>query len=260
MKLIFFDVDGTLIGDKGQMLAQSTKDAIGKARENGHICIVNTGRTWKLVGDWLPHQAEFDGYLLGCGTMAQYRGEVLWHRTFPQEQGRRIMNAMDRWGIDALLEGSEKNYTRELEEFHTGLFREHIEVRYGRTCGAWGEACGHFDKFFMYVDEGSRLEGFRRELSGELDFIDREYGFWEVTPAGCSKGLAVEKLAETLGVPMADTVAIGDSSNDLEMLQRAGTSIAMGNATRNIRDMADYVTTDVTADGIWNALDWLGVL
>lgn len=54
MKLIFFDVDGTLIGDKGQMLAQSTKEAIGKARENGHICIVNTGRTWKLVGDWLP--------------------------------------------------------------------------------------------------------------------------------------------------------------------------------------------------------------
>ncbi len=260
MKLIFFDVDGTLIGDKGQVLAQSTKEAIGKARENGHICIVNTGRTWKLVGDWLPHQAEFDGYLLGCGTMAQYRGEVLWHRTFPQEQGRRIMNAMDRWGIDALLEGSEKNYTRELEEFHTELFREHIEVRYGRTCGAWGEACGHFDKFFLYVDEGSRLEGFRRELSGELDFIDRDYGFWEVTPAGCSKGLAVEKLAETLGVPMADTVAIGDSSNDLEMLQRAGTSIAMGNATQNIRDMADYVTTDVTADGIWNALDWLGVL
>ncbi len=77
---------------------------------------------------------------------------------------------------------------------------------------------------------------------------------------GCSKGLAMEKLAETLGIPMADTVAIGDSSNDLEMLQRAGTSIAMGNATQNIRDMADYVTTDVTADGIWNALDWLGVL
>lgn len=67
------------------------------------------------------NQTEFDGYLLGCGTMAQYRGEVLWHRTFPQEQGRRIMNAMDRWGIDALLEGSEKtipgNWRNSIQSF-----------------------------------------------------------------------------------------------------------------------------------------------
>ena len=66
----------------------------------------------------------------------------------------------------------------------------------------------------------------------------------------------MEELAEALGIPMADTVAVGDSSNDLEMLQRAGTAIAMGNATQGIRDLADYVTTDVMEDGIWNALDW----
>ena len=114
MKLIFFDVDGTLIGDKGQVLAQSTKEAIGKARDNGHICMVNTGRTWRLVADWLPGQADFDGYLLGCGSMARYRGEVLWHRTFSMEQGRRIMEALDRCGIDALLEGSEENYSKNL--------------------------------------------------------------------------------------------------------------------------------------------------
>ena len=260
MKLIFFDVDGTLIGDKGQVLAQSTKEAIGKARDNGHICMVNTGRTWRLVADWLPGQADFDGYLLGCGSMARYRGEVLWHRTFSMEQGRWIMEALDRCGIDALLEGSEENYSKNLSEFRTSVFRHHMGVRYRRKYGAWEEACGRFDKLFMYVDEDSRLERFRQEFAEELDFIDRDRGFWEVIPAGCSKGLAMEELAEALGIPMADTVAVGDSSNDLEMLQRAGTAIAMGNATQGIRDLADYVTTDVMEDGIWNALDWLGVL
>ena len=123
MKLIFFDIDGTLIGDRGQVLAQSTKEAIDRAREKGHICIVNTGRTWKAVGGWLPQQADFDGYLLGCGTAARYRGEVLWHRTFSGEQGRRIVEALERYGMDALFEGDEENHTRKLTEFHTEFFR-----------------------------------------------------------------------------------------------------------------------------------------
>ena len=68
------------------------------------------------------------------------------------------------------------------------------------------------------------------------------------------------KLAEKLGISMQDTVAIGDSTNDLTMLEAAGTSIAMGNSTKQILDMADYVTTDIYEDGIFHALQWLGVL
>lgn len=70
----------------------------------------------------------------------------------------------------------------------------------------------------------------------------------------------MKRLADTLGISMADTVAVGDSNNDSEMLQCAGISIAMGNAIEAIKDMADYVTTDVTEDGIWNALAWLGAI
>lgn len=210
--------------------------------------------------DWLPGQAEFDGYLLGCGTMARYRDKILWHRTFSKEQCSRIIEAMDRYGIDALLEGEKENYTKKLSDFHTETFRKHMAIRYHREYETREEAIGHFDKLFLYADPGEGLENFRREFQEELIFIDRDYGFWEVIPVGCSKGLAMEKLAEALGIPMADTAAIGDSNNDLEMLQCAGTSIAMGNATQAIQDMADFVTTDVMADGIWNALDWLGVL
>jgi hydroxymethylpyrimidine pyrophosphatase-like HAD family hydrolase len=67
MKLLFFDIDGTLIADHRKM-PQSTPLAIKKAQENGHLCIVNTGRTASIVLDWLPDLAPFDGYLCGCGT------------------------------------------------------------------------------------------------------------------------------------------------------------------------------------------------
>ena len=59
---------------------------------------------------------------------------------------------------------------------------------------------------------------------------------------------------------MEDTVAIGDSNNDITMLECVNTSIAMGNSSKAVLEMADYITTDVDEDGIWNALEWLGVL
>ena len=93
-----------------------------------------------------------------------------------------------------------------------------------------------------------------------MDFIDRERGFYEILPKGCSKASAIRHMAKLLQIPMEDTVAIGDSNNDLSMLKCVGTSIAMGNSTQNILDMADYITTDVDKDGIWNALEWLGVI
>ena len=58
---------------------------------------------------------------------------------------------------------------------------------------------------------------------------------------------------------MEETAAIGDSSNDISMLAAAGHSIAMGNATAAVKELAEFVTTDVDGDGIRNALKWLGV-
>lgn len=260
MKIIFFDIDGTLIGGGSHIMSQSTRRAIRKARENGHICVINTGRTRSLVGREITDQVEFDGYLLGCGTMAVYHGRELMHQTFSREQSLRIMEGIGRHGIDAILEGCENNYCERPENFHTETFRNYIK-RIPETYYTKLEyAPGRFDKFFAYVDEKERMDAFQAEFGQELDFIDREHGFYEIVPKGCSKATAIQFLADRLRIPLEDTVAIGDSNNDLPMLKYAGTSIAMGNATRAVLDMADYVTTDVMNDGIWNALGWLGVL
>ena len=64
------------------------------------------------------------------------------------------------------------------------------------------------------------------------------------------KGRALLHLAERLGVPAADTVAFGDSSNDLTMLQAAGTGVAMGNASEEVRAACDAVTATNEEDGV----------
>ena len=259
-KIIFFDIDGTIIGEESHVMLESTKKAILKARENGHICIVNTGRSQKLVGKNITDLVEFDGYVMGCGTMAVYHGQELMHETFSREMADRIVDGLKRHKIDAVLEGKENNYNDALEKCNTKLFHDFLINFKDMGYGSWEEASGNFDKFYAYVEDVSRMEAFQAEFEEELDFIDREHGFYEIMPKNHSKASGIKFLAEKLSIPMEDTVAIGDSNNDITMLECVNTSIAMGNSSKAVLEMADYITTDVDEDGIWNALEWLGVL
>lgn len=259
MKILFFDIDGTLIDRKFQMLP-STREAISTARRNGHICMVNTGRTYKMVGDYLADWVEFDGCLCGCGTMITYHNQQLLHKTFTKAEAEHIIAGLEKYGIDAVLEGSENNFQKALHDMHTERFRSYMSQFSNLEYGSFEEAKGHFDKFYCYVGEDSYRRGFFKEYEEMLDYIDRERGFYEIVPKGYSKASGMKYVADYLHVSMEDTVAIGDSNNDITMLEAAHTAIAMGNSSKAVLSLADYVTTDVAEDGIWNALKWLGVL
>lgn len=75
-----------------------------------------------------------------------------------------------------------------------------------------------------------------------------------------NKSVGMMKIAERLGVPIEETIAIGDSDNDIEMLAMAGTAVAMGNAVPVAIDIADWVTADVEEDGLALAFERLGLL
>lgn len=260
MKLIFFDIDGTLISEKDNSMLESTKDAIKIARANGNICMVNTGRSYKLVGDWLPKLVDFDGYLCGCGTHIIYHGNTILHETFDVNTAQFIIDGLEKYKIDAVLEGSDNNYHNELDKMHTDKFRNFMKSFKKHNYGLYSEACGNYDKFYCYAPEKWQIEGFMKEYEHLLDFIDRERGFYEIAPKGFSKASAMEYIANKLEIPMEDTVAIGDSNNDLLMLRCAHTPIAMGNGNDNVKSIAKFITTDVDDNGIYNALEWLGVL
>lgn len=258
--LIFFDIDGTLVGKDGRSMPDSAKAAIQRARAAGHICMINTGRTLKLVGKDITEQTEFDGMVLGCGTMVVYRGQTLLHETFASEEAVRIIDGLRRHEIDACLEGSENNYRDREDRIFTEVYRKFINRFGGFGYGSFEEAPGHFDKFYAYADKPDKMSRFRSEFEGSLDFVDRKGGFFEIMPKGYSKASAMDFVAEILNISAEEMVAIGDSSNDIPMLERAHTGIAMGNATEDIKRIADHVTTDLHDNGIENALRWLGAI
>lgn len=258
--LIFFDIDGTLISEPMEGISESTHKAIQIARANGHICMINTGRSLKLVGPEVTGKTEFDGLALGCGTMITYRGEVLLHRTFSGGEAARIIRGLRKHRIDACLEGSEDNYCESDDRIYTETFRKFIHLYDSLEYGSFEDAPGHFDKFYAYVDKAEKMEAFKREFEDLLDFVDRKGGYFEIMPKGYSKASAMRFVAEKLGISMSETAAVGDSSNDIPMLECAGIGVAMGNATEDVKKCADFVTTNVDEDGIWNALKRLGAL
>lgn len=258
--LIFFDIDGTLIGERDHLMPESAAKAIAAARQNGHICAVNTGRTKKLVEPDLEKLRGFDAYLMGCGTMITLHDRVLYHRTFTETESEEIIEALDRFEIDAVLEGCENNFHDRIDRIRTKTFGDFVKRFAGAGYGSFRDAVGCFDKFFAYVDDVARMEAFQKQFEDRLDFVDRKGGFFEIMPRGCSKASAMDFLAGELGISMIDTAALGDSSNDIPMLRRAHIAIAMGNASQDVKEEADHVTTSLEQDGVWNALKWMGVI
>ena len=81
--------------------------------------------------------------------------------------------------------------------------------------------------------------------------------YLELVKKGVSKGNALAATAQEANVPLAETIAIGDSTNDLPMLSYAGTGIAMGGSAASVLDAADFETDTILQDGLYNAFRYL---
>ena len=94
-------------------------------------------------------------------------------------------------------------------------------------------------------------------LKDDWDFIVHTPAILELVPPGTDKGTGLTRALDALGLTRGDSVAFGDSMNDLAMFNAAGLKIAMGNSSPALMDLADHVTTALHDDGIWNAWQWL---
>ncbi|MCH5266941.1 MAG: HAD family phosphatase [Lachnospiraceae bacterium] len=264
-KLIFFDIDGTIVTENGgkRVIPQSTKDTIHDLQQNGHLCFINTGRTLSEI-DKTIHELCMDGFVCGCGTYIIYHDNVIFEKTIPFSLGNRILKELEQCNLEWLLEGSHTLYysTRPYHS-HIGDFQEEHRTVFSVAFDlvAPENACNlKFDKFCICTDETSNLLRFQNAFKDELTFIDRGSGFYEVVPSGCSKASGIQYLMDYFHIPLEDTIAIGDSTNDLPMLEFAETSIAMGGSCPQVCEAADMVTDDILQDGLQHAFHKLGLV
>lgn len=253
--IIFFDIDGTLATeDERSFIPESTKRAIEETRRKGNLTFINSGRTAFNIPPRIK-ELGFDGYLCGCGTYIEYDKEVVFYHGLEQEYCRKVAELVRRFNVTPVYEWKDGYFFDDKMPMTDGL-RFFMEVFVDSGIDVTGRVEDDnfvFDKFVIWINENSDLDGFMREIGKDFCIIDRGGGFYENVPLGFTKATAIDYILRKLDIPLERAYAIGDSMNDLPMLEAVPNSIAMGGAEQ-IYPYVSYVTTPIEEDGIANAL------
>ncbi len=257
-KAVFFDIDGTLVAYDGS-IPESTVLALKKLRENGHLAVISTGRTKPLI---MPELLElgFDGIVAGCGSYVEYNGSEVYSESADIERVLAISKRLAAEKLSPFLESSVGLYyfpelvgerEKEADDYYSKLLKE-----------KYMPVCDDMKVNKMYVPlygSGFDLDSYN-EFAEYFDILVHGDVAVELVPKMYNKATGMEYFIKAAGISREDTYAIGDSLNDAHMLSFAGTGIVMGGAFEEVKKYADYITTDIKADGIYNALKHFGLI
>ncbi len=252
MAAIFFDIDGTL-WDRENVIPESTIKAMEELHKNGHLTFMCSGRSRIMIkGDHL-HALGFDGILAGCGTYIEYKGEVKLAVELEPKILRKAIGLLQEYKMPILLEGINELYMDEdLVKTSYGSYLKNLLSEWSYSLEG-NEDSWRGSKISCLIN-GAAYHEVIEKLSSEYDFMDHSGHVMEMVPKGYSKSSGIKAVCEMLGIDHADTYAFGDSINDVDMLEYVAHGVAMGNGTEAAKAVADYVTTDIHEDGIYNGL------
>lgn len=260
-KVLFFDIDGTVVSDITRHIPESASRALRKAKENGHLLFINTGRTMARIVPELK-ELPFDGFLCGCGIYLTYHDEVFFEQHLPEGFPKQIIEMARTCNVDGVFESAENVYYFDHESRFANLetVKERL-IEEGLGENRFIEKDGKtFDKMYVKADEKSDAKRFLDFVSQKMDIIDRENGAYECIPKGFSKYTAMEMVCEKFGIDRENTYAFGDSSNDIPMFEFAGHTIAMGVHSEKLEAYAEFVTKAVEDDGLEFAMKHYGLI
>lgn len=260
-KIAFFDIDGTLTSEIDGSIPSSAIFAIRQARKQGNLMFINTGRCFQNVEQRF-RDIGFDGYVCGCGTNIFCDNHEILHIAQTHEVTMRLLSAARETDVDIIFE-SRKEVCFDLAKplRHPDAIRQYQEFeRRNYKMPTELENPNFFcDKFVIWYEKEEQLEAFRKVSDRNFDCIDRGGTFREFVPHGYSKATGLEYVLNYYHLPQEAAYAFGDSNNDLPMLDYVKHSVVMGNASpASLFDIASYVTTNASEDGIANALKELG--
>jgi len=255
---IFIDVDGTILAE-AQHIAPSTIEAIRAARANGHLVFLSTGRSPNHIPDNVG-EIGFDGIVGSGGGVAVVGDEIVITNRFTAEDKRWLLNYFQERDIEWFGETTDKLFASPgLDEAMKPLRSQFPNFEPPKYAPLHELQDDELLKVVIMSDDAKKINTALAELKDRYHVVTGTIpvpfgASGEFGPLGVNKGTTILNLLNMLGIPVEDSIAIGDNWNDIEMFEACGLSIAMGNSEPAIKALADEVTTDVLDDGIYNAL------
>ena len=266
IKLIAIDMDGTLLNSKKQLL-EETKLYFKEFhhKDTDTLLVLCTGRPETGIRPYLKDL----GYLEENHYIISQNGANIYEN----QTGNRIMDAfvdssaIQKWiqlgkehGISVM--GGGVNYYYSFDQEPTEWMEYDVKIINGEIkCITTEESLTtDFYKILLLADE-EQLNEFETVIpdAWKEDFyvVRSQKYLVEVLTKGVNKACGLEKLAQKLNIQPSEIAAIGDAANDIEMLEYAGLAIAMGNASEEVKAIADIVTDTNENNGVIKAIDKL---
>jgi len=261
--IVFLDLDNTFWTEEG--VPESAIEAIRRAQANGHLVFSNTGRARSGTRDLTPY--KLGGRCYAAGAEAFLGDEKIVDEPLGVEASKLLCQTLDVGQGILIAEGGDRCFIRVYDE---PMFRKLFDmlariddpfIDHPEISTMTEEDHAQIFKYSLWIAGGVPLEvkdsvpqGYRETTMGDAT---------EFTQVGHTKATALDTvrtaLAQRFGLTYR-TMALGDSGNDISMLQAADIGVCMGNGTNAAKDAADYVTAAITDDGLYHAFEHFGLI
>ena len=247
VKIIFFDIDGTLIDMTKKAISDKTVDTLLRLKENGVKICIATGRAPGSVPKF--DGVDFDAFLTFNGSYCFNSSDVILSTPIPKVDVERMIENATKINRPVSIAGKDRvvaNGTDKDLSDYFGFAKQEVPVS---------------DDF----DEVLKGEIYQMMMGGRKDEYDdilkdvenaRITAWWDravdIIPVNGGKGKGIEAILEYYGIDKSESMAFGDGGNDIEMLQTVGTGVAMGNALDNVKAIADEICGTSAEDGIYH--------
>ena len=254
IKIIFFDIDGTLVGfDEGD-ISEKVKESLRNLNNKGIKLFLATGRAPYMIPEF--EGVEFDGAICFNGGYCFERDNIIYSQPLEKDDIKIIVDNARKMGIASAVASTNSHVTND--------FDVNLEEYFGIS-GNSSNVTDSFDSFLqkdiyqMMVGTVSAQD--KRLMEGTSHcriarWWDRAVDVIHITSG---KDKAIEIILNYYGIAREESMAFGDGGNDLDMIRYAGVGIAMGNAVDDVKYHADYVTDTCENDGIVSALEHFGL-
>ena len=258
ISLVISDVDGTLI-NQDKILTERTKAAVAKLKEADILFTITSARPpfgLKAIVDTLNLQQPLGSF--NGGAILKPNFEIIDRTPLPPDTIPEIISTVESYGLDVWLSSDRHWYLKDPNGVHVA---HHIEsLRFKPTVIASYEAIE--DEIFKIVGVGADFAAVaecetatQQKFNTRLSATRSQAYYLDITHPDANKGMVVKKLSQYLNIPQAEIITIGDNSNDVLMFEQSGISIAMGNASEEVKQKATFVTATNENEGFAEAIE-----